>query len=114
MDKRIFLLSALFCMLVTGVHAQSDDLGIWTSAEVRKKIFPGFDASIEGEFRTRDGLKNVERWAAGAGVAYRITPYLKADAGYTFIYSHRPGESTKKGNYVSALLVTPPSYDICL
>lgn len=101
MDKRIFLLSALFCMLVTGVHAQSDDLGIWTSAEVRKKIFPGFDASIEGEFRTRDGLKNVERGTLAAGVAYRITPYLKADAGYTFIYSHRPGETTKKGNYVS-------------
>ena len=27
--------------------------------------------------------------------------FLKADGGYTFIYSHRPGEMTKKGNYVS-------------
>ena len=33
-----------------------DDFGVWTSAEVRKKIFSGFDASLEGEFRTRDGI----------------------------------------------------------
>ncbi|MFR5757191.1 MAG: hypothetical protein ACLUE2_00470 [Bacteroides cellulosilyticus] len=35
--------------MVAGVYAQSDDFGIWTSAEVKKKIFPGFDASVEGE-----------------------------------------------------------------
>ena len=34
-------------------------------------------------------------------MAYRITSFLKADGGYTFINSHRPGEMTKKGNYVS-------------
>lgn len=96
------LIAAFFCLLpLAGMYAQSDDFGIWTSAEVKKKIFPGFDASLEGEFRTRDGLKNVERWAATAGVAYRIFPFLKADAGYTFIYSHRLGEVTAKGNYVT-------------
>lgn len=25
-----------------------------------------------------------------------ITSFLKADGGYTFIYSHRPGEMTRK------------------
>ena len=101
MNRRITLLAVFLCTMVAGVYAQSDDFGIWTSAEVKKKIFPGFDASVEGEFRTRDGVDNVERWSAGAGVAYRITSFLKADGGYTFIYSHRPGEMTKKGNYVS-------------
>lgn len=101
MNRRITLLAVFLCTMVAGVYAQSDDFGIWTSAEVKKKIFPGFDASVEGEFRTRDGVDNVERWSAGAGVAYRITSFLKADGGYTFIYSHSPGEMTKKGNYVS-------------
>lgn len=89
-------------MVFTGVRAQSDDFGIWTSAEVKKKLFPGFDASIEGEFRTRDGLKKMERWAGTASVAYRFSPYVKADAGYTFIYSRQPGELTKKGNLIPA------------
>lgn len=100
--KPFLFLAALLCTICSAMHAQSDDLGIWTSAEVKKKIFPGFDASVEGEFRTSDGLKNVERWAAGAAVAYRINSFLKADAGYTYIYSHVQGETTKKGNYVSS------------
>ena len=41
---------------------------------VKKKIFSGFDASLEGEFRTRDGLQTVERWSGSAGVSeYSIT-----------------------------------------
>lgn len=93
----------MFCLLSSvGVWAQSDDLGIWTSAELKKKIFPGFDASVEGEFRTRDGLKNVERWTAGVKVAYRIAPFLKTDVGYTYIYRHQPGEETNKGNLIPA------------
>ena len=54
MNRRITLLAVFLCTMVAGVYAQSDDFGIWTSAEVKKKIFPGFDASVEGEFRTRD------------------------------------------------------------
>ncbi len=102
MNKKIFIAMMLCLSVVADVYAQSDDFGIWTSAEVKKKIFPGFDASVEGEFRTRDGVNNVERWSAAAGVAYRFNPYLKADLGYTFIYKHRPGETTSKGNLVSS------------
>lgn len=95
MNRRITLLAVFLCTMVAGVYAQSDDFGIWTSAEVKKKIFPGFDASVEGEFRTRDGVDNVERWSAGR-CGLSLTSFLKADGGYTFIYSHRPGEMTRK------------------
>ena len=60
MNRRITLLAVFLCTMVAGVYAQSDDFGIWTSAEVKKKIFPGFDVSVEGEFRTRDGVDNVD------------------------------------------------------
>lgn len=102
MKKRI-LTALFFCVAAfTSMLAQSDDFGVWTSAEIRKKIFPGFDASIEGEFRTRDGLKTVDRWAATASLAYRIFPFLKADVGYSYLYNHRGDETTKKGNYIPA------------
>lgn len=101
MSKQIVIV--FFCCLVlpaVGCYAQNDDLGVWISAEAKKKIFPGFDAFVEGEFRTCDGLQNVERWSATAGVSYRVMPWLKADGGYTFIYSNRSGELTKKGNWI--------------
>ena len=86
MNRRITLLAVFLCTMVAGVYAQSDDFGIWTSAEVKKKIFPGFDASVEGEFRTRDGVDNVERWSAGAGVAYRITSFFESGWRIYFLF----------------------------
>lgn len=71
-----------------------------TFLEVKKKIFSGFDASLEGEFRTRDGLQTVERWSGSAGVSYKMFRWLKASAGYTFIHYYHPMEVTKKGNYI--------------
>lgn len=65
-----------------------------------EKIFSGFDASLEGEFRTRDGLQTVERWSGSAGVSYKMFRWLKASAGYTFIHYYHPMEVTKKGNYI--------------
>ncbi|MCI1683872.1 MAG: DUF2490 domain-containing protein [Bacteroides sp.] len=99
--RKILMLVSLLS-LVTNIYAQDDDWGIWTSVEARKKIFPGFDASLEGEFRTRDGMKNVDRWSGGIEVAYRFFAGLKADAGYTYINSRQPGETTKKLNYIPA------------
>ena len=53
------------CMGMGKLCAQSDDLGLWVSAEVKKKIFPGLDAFLEGEFRLRDNLRAVVFCAAG-------------------------------------------------
>ncbi len=78
--------------------AQGDDFGLWLSAGVKKRVLPGLDATVEGEFRTRDGLGSVDRWSLAAGAAYRVCPYLKVDAGYTFIDSNREGGTTGSGN----------------
>lgn len=101
--KQMCVIALLFflCVSMTG-YAQKDDLGIWTSLKAQKKVFPGLDTSFEMEMRTRDGLKNLDRWSVGTGLAYKLTSYLKADAGYTFIHSHLPGETTQKGNFIPA------------
>lgn len=101
-SKQVFLFLSLLALLPAGLQAQSDDLGVWASAEVKKRITTGLDASVEGEFRTRDGLSQVERWAATAQLSYRIVSFLKADVGYTYIYAHPESTTTKKGNIVAA------------
>ena len=89
-DTGRYLVGCLLLLCMAGKsYAQGDDFGVWTSAEVKKKIFSGFDASLEGEFRTRDGLQTVERWSGSAGVSYKMFRWLKASAGYTFIHYPR-------------------------
>ncbi len=100
MNKKI-LFNLLLCLCGTlTLNAQSEGLGLWTSAEIKKKIFPGFDLYTEGDYRLRDNLKTVNRWAVGAGASYRMLPFLKADAGYQYIRFNHPEETTNKGNYI--------------
>lgn len=96
----ICILVFLYNNSIGELYAQSDDLGLWTSAEVKKKIFPGFDASLEGEFRLRDNMKTVERWGGTAELSYKPVSFLKASAGYTYIHYNHPEKTTKKDNYI--------------
>ena len=83
------------CMGMGKLCAQSDDLGLWASAEVKKKIFPGLDAFLEGEFRLRDNLRAVDRWGGTAGLSYRLFPFLKAILIFiTIIRIKRPRRKT--------------------
>lgn len=96
--KKIILFTACICLqLCTGLQAQSDGFGIWSSAEVKKKIIPGLDASLEGEFRTRDGVKDVERWAVSPSLSYRLFPFLNASLGYSYINNGLKRKPPKKG-----------------
>lgn len=101
MKKKLFAI-CLLTLSFPSAWAQSDDFGIWSSIEAKKKLLPGLDAALEGEFRTSDGLKSVERWAVSPSLSYRVFPFLKADMGYTFIYKRAEAETTKKGNYIPA------------
>lgn len=101
MKKKIYMAVALLLLPLTNLLAQSDDFGIWTSAEVQKKLGNHWSAGIEAEFRTQDGLSDVERWAGTVDVGYKFNDYLKADAAYTYIYRHVESRTTSKGNVVS-------------
>lgn len=98
--QRVGIVIVFLCTGVGQLCAQSDDLGLWASAEVKKKIFPGLDASLEGEFRLRDNMRTIDRWGGTAGLSYKLFSFLKASAGYTYIYYNHPDKTTKKENYI--------------
>lgn len=85
MNKKLFL-AGLFCLVSFALQAQKDDLGLWTSVGMEKRLFRDFDLSLEGEFRSRDKLSEVGRWSGSAGMAYKITNWLKAATAYTYIF----------------------------
>lgn len=99
--KLLLGIGLLLAVPFVGLCAQDDDFGIGVGVKAKKKFTRDFAVSADGEFRTQDGLNDVERWTIGAGAAYRITSWLKSDAGYSFIYKRKLSEVTRKGNIVS-------------
>lgn len=78
----------LFALLPLSASAQSDDFGLNLSLEAQKKLSKDWSASFETELRTRNNTKTVDRWSFGLGVDYKVAKWLKASAGYTYLYDH--------------------------
>lgn len=102
MNRKFFLVWALVALglIPPGwARAQNDDFGIWAETNVEKKI--NSRVTLEGgvELRTRDdGFGEMDRWSVGVGASYRLSPWLKASAGYSFLddNNHKVNSSGKK------------------
>ncbi|MBR0166806.1 MAG: DUF2490 domain-containing protein [Prevotella sp.] len=88
MQKCKVLMVALMVAMSMPLFAQSDDFGLDFSLEAQKKLSKQWSMSLEGEYRTRDNTKTSDRWAIGLGVDYKVAKWLKASAGYTFLYDN--------------------------
>lgn len=86
----------LSVMPASNMFAQSDDFGIWSSLEAKKKLTDKLDVVFEGELRTIDGAKQTDRRSFGVGMNYGFTKWLKADIGYIYIQSYNPQEKSLK------------------
>ena len=82
------LAAILITLLPLSAVAQSDDFGLDFNLEAQKKISKKWSVGLEGEFRTRDNTKTVDRWSLGLGVDYKVLKWLKASAGYTFLWDN--------------------------
>ena len=78
----------LLALLPSSAVAQSDDFGLDFSLEAQKKINKQWSIGLEGELRTRDNTKTVDRWSVGLGVDYKVLKWLKASAGYNLLYDN--------------------------
>jgi hypothetical protein len=92
------LLAAFILAPVFGANAQSEDdeFGVWTTLEASKKINKKLKFDFEAELRTIEGVGDIDRVSVGAGASYKLTKWLKASAGYIFIYSHSLDEKSIK------------------
>ena len=88
----------MLALLPLAATAQSDDFGLDFSLEAQKKLSKQWSLGLEGELRTRNNTKTVDRWALGLGVDYKVAKWLKASAGYTFLY----GNNAKRTTYFDA------------
>ena len=96
------LVLAALLLASAEVRAEGDDFGIWTEANVEKKI--NKTVSVDGgvEMRTRNNVKTVDRWSGSIGASYKLTDWLKASAGYTLLYDNNEkwnDKQTKVANF---------------
>ena len=91
MKKIAFVLLA---MLPVAAVAQNDEFGIWAGASIEKSLSKKWTLGGELEFRSGNGLKNVDRWSAGLDIEYKLAKWLKANAGYTYLYDYHPERYT--------------------
>jgi opacity protein-like surface antigen len=99
MQIRKFILAGIASVAVSTAFSQ--EFGTWTEASVEKKVSKKVSVSAGAELRTGNGMQNVDRWSVGIGASYRLTDWLKADAGYTLLYDYHERDTTynysKKG-----------------
>jgi len=80
----------LMILLPIGAQAQNDKFGTWTGVSLDKKLSKQLTLGTELELRTGNNLKNIDRWSAGISLDYRLAKWLKAGAGYTYLYDYHP------------------------
>ncbi len=95
------LLTGIIALATTATYAETNDGGLWLSAGAEKKIGKKTEVSIDADFRTRNDFKTVDRWSAGISGSYKLTKWLKADAGYTLLYYNRQEKLTMHDNPLS-------------
>ena len=74
----------LFHLSLLTASAQSEG-GLLLGAEADKKLSKKLSVSLEAEMRTRNDFKTMDRWVFGLGAQYKLTNWLKADAGYKLL-----------------------------
>lgn len=86
--RRALVLAPLSLLSFTAVHGQSDDFGYDLTVEAEKTINKKWSVGLEGELRTRNNARTNDRWSAGLNVDYKIAKWLKASAGYVYLYDN--------------------------
>lgn len=91
----LLVLSAALC-----VNAQGNDFGMDYSLEATKRLGTRMDFSIEGEARTQDNTRQIERWTVGGTFGVKLYDTrkfsLKASAGWKYMWMYNLTERNAK------------------
>lgn len=84
--KKLFLsLLSLTPLLLTPLHAESDDVASWISAGLELPLSSDLSLSTKAEIRIADNISQAERKSIELGADYQLNSWLKFDAGYKYM-----------------------------
>ena len=97
MKKKLFL-----CLLVAAGSsaAFAEGPALWSSISAEKKITKQWNAAAEVEYRSLPEFDGTDRVSIGISTDYQILPFIKVDAGYTFMNCYSKDRITAKNNFI--------------
>ena len=99
--KQLAILALLLCAAFTPTLSHADDAGLVVSVEASHKIKKGLNVDFGTEFRSRNNFRTADRVSVGAGVSYKVLPWLKAGASYDLLVDNNPEKITYQDDGVS-------------
>jgi len=101
--RKVFMTLLVLSFAIPSVAQGNSETGLWTSIEAEKKLDERFSVVGEAELRFRNNLRKADRWSVAGGLEYKLSEWLKVDAGYKFISSYKAAETKMKDNGVDFL-----------
>lgn len=92
--KQLTALLLLVLAVINPTSSLADDAGLIVSAEASHKLACGIGLDLEGEFRSRNDFRTADRLSIGAGLNYKVLPWLKASGGYNLLIDNNIEEIT--------------------
>lgn len=87
MERNLIITVIAAVVMALPARAQSEG-GLLLSAGAEKKVNRKLSVGIDADFRTRNNFKTADRWSGSLGAEYKLSNWLKAEAGYTLLYSN--------------------------
>jgi len=82
------LLLGVWAAVLASLPSQAQESGMVFQASVQKKVTNDFSVSMGMDALLRNNFRNMERWSFSPKVDYRLTNWLKADAGYILLSTY--------------------------
>ncbi len=110
MEKHRLVTLVAAAALSLSALAQSEG-GLIVGAEAEKKVNRQLSIGLEADMRSRNNFKTMDRLGIGIGASYKLTKWLKADAGYKLLdYNYREKVEYYTSSKGNAKIKWRPSY----
>jgi hypothetical protein len=89
MKKYCWIIITMLAGMLPAQAQQEEDLGLWTSVGVEKKISQRVTLKLEENLRFYDNVTKIDQFFTNLGAQYKISKHFKIAGFYRFIQKHR-------------------------
>ncbi len=101
MKKRFLFIASIFLSTSVAGFSQDfnaeDDFGVDISLGAEKELLPDLELSVEGDLRTQENSKRIERYVLGAELSYKFLNTKKFDmkvsGGFEYMWNQKMDET---------------------
>lgn len=96
--KKIYLIRILVLLALGGpvsiAESHADSFATWNGIRINYEFIRNLKFVGYVEYRSKDDLRQTDRWTLSGMLDYKLNPYLSAEGGYAFHYRYKG-----KGNW---------------